>query len=60
MALIDAGFTPQALPVLRDKLKQLVLKKIKYRSTHFRYEVAQSAGAFVVPGRTVHEFTVCN
>ncbi|KAJ7770564.1 RNA dependent RNA polymerase-domain-containing protein [Mycena metata] len=49
MSLLDSGFTPQSLPVLRDKLKQVVLKKIKYRATHFRYEVAQSASAFVVP-----------
>ncbi|KAJ7128080.1 RNA dependent RNA polymerase-domain-containing protein [Mycena filopes] len=49
MTLIDSGFTPQSLPVLRDKLKQVVLAKIKYRATHFRYEVAQSASAFVVP-----------
>ncbi|KAJ7039848.1 RNA dependent RNA polymerase-domain-containing protein [Mycena alexandri] len=49
MSLLDSGFTPQSLPVLRDKLKQVVLKKIKYRSTHFKYEVAQSASAFVVP-----------
>ncbi|KAF7349229.1 Dimethylaniline monooxygenase [Mycena sanguinolenta] len=49
MTLVDSGFTPQSLPVLREKLKQIVLKKIKYRSTHFRYEVPQSASAFVVP-----------
>ncbi|KAJ7268673.1 RNA dependent RNA polymerase-domain-containing protein [Mycena haematopus] len=49
MVLIDSGFTPQSLPVLREKLKQVVLKKIKYRSSHFRYEVVQSASAFVVP-----------
>ncbi|KAJ7430590.1 RNA dependent RNA polymerase-domain-containing protein [Mycena galericulata] len=49
MGLIDAGFTPQALPVLRDKLKQVVKTKIKYRSQHFRYDVAHSASAFVVP-----------
>ncbi|KAJ7632100.1 RNA dependent RNA polymerase-domain-containing protein, partial [Mycena rosella] len=49
MALLDAGFTPQSLPVLRDKLKQIVRTKIKYRSEHFKYEVAQSASAFVVP-----------
>ncbi|KAJ7693978.1 RNA dependent RNA polymerase-domain-containing protein [Mycena rosella] len=42
MALLDAGFTPQSLPVLRDKLKQIVRTKIKYRSE-------QSASAFVVP-----------
>ncbi|KAJ7275086.1 RNA dependent RNA polymerase-domain-containing protein [Mycena rebaudengoi] len=49
MALLDAGFTPQALPVLRDKLKQIVRYKIKYRSQHFKYEVAHSGSAFVVP-----------
>ncbi|KAJ6486858.1 RNA dependent RNA polymerase-domain-containing protein [Mycena sanguinolenta] len=49
MTLIDSGFTPQSLPVLREKLKKIILKKIKYRSNHFRYEVVQSASAFVVP-----------
>ncbi|KAF8189916.1 RNA dependent RNA polymerase-domain-containing protein [Mycena galopus ATCC 62051] len=49
MALIDSGFVPQSSPVLREKLKQIVLTKIRYRSTHFRYEVVQSASAFVVP-----------
>ncbi|KAF7350497.1 Dimethylaniline monooxygenase [Mycena venus] len=49
MTLIDSGFTPQSLPVLRDKLKQIVLKKIKYRANRFKYEVVQSASAFVVP-----------
>lgn len=50
MTLIDSGFTPQALPLLRDKLKQLVRTKIKHRCTHFKYDIAQSASAFVVPG----------
>ncbi|KAJ7076077.1 RNA dependent RNA polymerase-domain-containing protein [Mycena belliarum] len=49
MALIDPGFTPQSLPVLRDKLKQIVRKKIKSKATHFKYDVRQSASAFVVP-----------
>ncbi|KAJ7721959.1 RNA dependent RNA polymerase-domain-containing protein [Mycena maculata] len=49
MCLLDAGFTPQALPVLREKLKQVVKTKIKYRAQHFKYEVAESASAFVVP-----------
>ncbi|KAJ7660062.1 RNA dependent RNA polymerase-domain-containing protein [Mycena rosella] len=49
MVLLDAGFTPQSLPVLRDKLKQIVRYKIKNRADHFKYEVAQSASAFVVP-----------
>ncbi|KAJ7136071.1 RNA dependent RNA polymerase-domain-containing protein [Mycena epipterygia] len=49
MTLIDSGFTPQSLPLLRDKLKQLVRSKIKHRCTHFKYEIAQSASAFVVP-----------
>ncbi|KAJ7145397.1 RNA dependent RNA polymerase-domain-containing protein [Mycena crocata] len=49
MTLLDAGFTPHSLPVLRDKLKQIVRAKIKYRSQHFRYEITHSASAFVVP-----------
>ncbi|KAK7019017.1 dimethylaniline monooxygenase [Favolaschia claudopus] len=49
MVLLDSGFTPQSLPVLRDKLKQIVRTKIKHRANRFIYEVAQSASAFVVP-----------
>ncbi|KAJ6499604.1 RNA dependent RNA polymerase-domain-containing protein [Mycena vitilis] len=49
MALLDSGFTPKSLPVLRAKLKQIVQTKIRYRSQHFKYDVLQSAGAFVVP-----------
>ncbi|KAJ6631174.1 RNA dependent RNA polymerase-domain-containing protein [Mycena sp. CBHHK59/15] len=49
MTLLDAGFTPQTLPVLRDKLKQIVRTKIKYRTQFFRYQVDHSASAIVVP-----------
>ncbi|KAJ7054338.1 RNA dependent RNA polymerase-domain-containing protein [Mycena amicta] len=49
MALLDSGFTPQSLPVLRDKLKQIVRSKIIYRTQTFNFDIQQSAGAFVVP-----------
>ncbi|KAF7323769.1 Dimethylaniline monooxygenase [Mycena kentingensis (nom. inval.)] len=49
LALIDSGFTPRSLPILRDKLENIVRAKIKYRAEHFHYEVSQSASAFVVP-----------
>lgn len=50
MVLLDAGFTPQTSPVLREKLKQVVTTKVKTRAQKFRYDVLQSAIAFVVPG----------
>jgi hypothetical protein len=56
MTLIDSGFTPQALPVLREKIKQIVLTKIKYRANNFKYDIAQSASAFVVPGNFFFSF----
>lgn len=49
MCLLDAGFTPQDLPVLRDKLKHIVKTKISYRAENFKYDVAQSGSAFVCP-----------
>lgn len=51
MVLLDAGFTPKASPILREKLKQIVSSKVKTRAQKFRYDLPQSAIAFVVPGR---------
>lgn len=50
MCLLDVGFIPQALLVLLEKLKQIVKTKINHHSQHFKYDVTQSATAFVVPG----------
>ncbi|KAF7300712.1 Dimethylaniline monooxygenase [Mycena chlorophos] len=49
MALLDSGFKPQALPVLRDKLKQLVSTKVKAHAQNFNFAIPQSSIAFVVP-----------
>ncbi|KAJ7213532.1 RNA dependent RNA polymerase-domain-containing protein [Mycena pura] len=49
MVLLDAGFTPQSSPVLREKLKQIIRTNITYRAGNFNFDVLQSAGAFVVP-----------
>lgn len=50
MVLLDSGFTPQTSPILREKLKQVITKKVENRSSNIRFEVKQSASAFVVPG----------
>jgi RNA-dependent RNA polymerase len=50
MVLLDAGFTPQTCPILREKLQIVVTSKVKTRAQNFRYDVLQSASAFVVPG----------
>lgn len=50
MELLDSGFTPSNSPYLRDKLKQLVKKKVAHAASKFNYVVSQSASAFVVPG----------
>lgn len=49
MVLLDSGFTPQTSPILREKLKQCITKKVENRSSNIRFEVKQSASAFVVP-----------
>ncbi|GLB39244.1 putative RNA-dependent RNA polymerase [Lyophyllum shimeji] len=49
MVLLDAGFTPQNSPILAEKLRQVVRTRIKDRIRNFRYELPQSAIAFVVP-----------
>ncbi|KAG5653736.1 hypothetical protein H0H81_010993 [Sphagnurus paluster] len=49
MVLLDAGFTPQSSPILREKLKQVVATRIKNKTTTYRYDLPCSALAFVVP-----------
>ncbi|KAF9465114.1 RNA dependent RNA polymerase-domain-containing protein [Collybia nuda] len=49
MVLLDAGFTPQTSPVLREKLKKVVTTRVKNNSQKFRFDVLCSAIAFVVP-----------
>ncbi|KAF8969583.1 RNA dependent RNA polymerase-domain-containing protein [Flammula alnicola] len=49
MVLLDSGFLPQESPVLREKLKQVVVKKIESRTQNLRFELEQSCTAFAVP-----------
>ncbi|KDR73737.1 hypothetical protein GALMADRAFT_251555 [Galerina marginata CBS 339.88] len=49
MVLLDTGFCPQNSPILREKLKQVVVKKIEGRTQNLRFEVEQSCTAFAVP-----------
>ncbi|KAG6873624.1 hypothetical protein C0995_013555 [Termitomyces sp. Mi166 len=50
LVLLDAGFRPQDSPIVREKLKQVVKGAVNRRTCKYRYELAQSAIAFVVPG----------
>ncbi|KAL0949476.1 hypothetical protein HGRIS_009529 [Hohenbuehelia grisea] len=52
MYLLESGFTPNALPVLRDKLKDVLKPLIKRYITACRIEVPMSATAFLVPDPT--------
>ncbi|KAG6806732.1 hypothetical protein H0H93_002530, partial [Arthromyces matolae] len=49
LVLLDAGFRPQDSSILRDKLKQVVKTAVKTRTAKYKYDLAQSASAFVVP-----------
>lgn len=56
LVLLDAGFRPQDSPIVREKLKQVVKGVVNNRTCKYRYELAQSAIAFVVPGMvSLHE-----
>ncbi|KAG6895076.1 hypothetical protein C0992_003241 [Termitomyces sp. T32_za158] len=50
LVLLDAGFRPQDSPIVREKLKQVVKGAVNNRTCKYRYKLAQSAIAFVVPG----------
>jgi RNA-dependent RNA polymerase len=54
--LLDSGFVPQKCPVLREKLKQVIITKIESRSASgkdIRLDLDYCAIAFVVPGQIV-------
>lgn len=56
MVLLDSGFVPQKLPVLREKLRQVIINKIESRSAcgkDIRLDLDHCAIAFVVPGQIV-------
>ena len=50
MALLDSGFHAKSCPVLRDKLKFVITKKIENKTGNIRLELEQSCIAFAVPG----------
>ncbi|KNZ76968.1 hypothetical protein J132_10916 [Termitomyces sp. J132] len=50
LVLLDAGFRPQDSPIVREKLKQVVKGAVNNQTCKYRYELAQSAISFVVPG----------
>lgn len=50
MMLLDSGFHVNSCPILREKLKHVVTKKIENRTGNIRLELEQSCIAFAVPG----------
>jgi len=58
MVLITSGFNPQKSPVLRDKLKQIVVKKIDNRMENLRFEIDESCIAFAIPGTKNQSLTI--
>lgn len=51
MRLIDSGFTPQNLPVLRSKLEKAVKGYVKNYIKSYRIDVPMSASAYLIPGK---------
>jgi hypothetical protein len=51
VSLLDAGFTPQSCPVLRDKLYKTVVDAVRREKKKIRIDVQLSATAFIEPGR---------
>ncbi len=50
MRLLDAGFSPSILQVLRDKLREVAFKAIRTCVQKFHIQVPESCTAFVIPG----------
>ena len=50
MVMLDAGFTPQKNPLLREKLHKVISSKIENRMQKIRFDVEESCIAFAVPG----------
>ena len=53
MVLLEAGFTPQTTPILREKLKQSVIKKIENKLKKLNFRIEESCTAFAVPGENL-------
>ncbi|PPQ99097.1 hypothetical protein CVT24_009364 [Panaeolus cyanescens] len=49
MALLDSGFDPKSLAVLREKLKNILDNCIKRETTKLRFEVPESCNGFAIP-----------
>lgn len=50
MRLLDAGFRPNELPVLADKLKKTLKKTLSGYIERYKIIVPQSCEAFIIPG----------
>jgi hypothetical protein len=50
MYLIDSGFTPQTLPVLRSKLEKITESAIRRFVERYKLTVPQSCSGFMIPG----------
>lgn len=53
MRLLDAGFSPSRLQVLRDKLREVAFKAIRTCVQKFHIQVPESCTAFVIPGQFI-------
>lgn len=51
MRFLDAGFLPDKLKILGDKLEQVAKKALTSCITKFHIEVKESCTAFVIPGK---------
>lgn len=51
MCLLSSGFRPQSLPVLAEKLKQVLKRALNAYALHYRIAVPMSASGFIVPGK---------
>ncbi|KAF9495388.1 hypothetical protein BDN71DRAFT_1589707 [Pleurotus eryngii] len=49
MYLLEAGFTPQKLPVLKEKLEKVIKPAIKRHIQSYRIDVPMSLTAFIIP-----------
>ena len=58
MVLLDSGFDPEQLPVLRAKQQEVAKKSIKATLSKFRTLVPMSCSAWAVPGSSLYDITV--
>lgn len=50
MCLLDSGFSPDDCALLRSKLKPIASKSLKSCQNKYRFAIAMSCSAFVIPG----------